>query len=66
MNDPLLKICAEVHSKCATLRSASRLLPDLAVADSDEMLGLMADEARRLAAALDAHRTGASAAAPNK
>lgn len=61
MSDPALeRICAEVHSKCATLRSASRLLPDLPVADSEEMLVLMADEARRFAESLDAHRIDAS------
>lgn len=65
MSDPSLdRICAEVHSKCATLRSASRLLPDLPVADSDEMLILMADEARRLAQSIDAHRIDASRRGP--
>lgn len=64
MNDHLLKICAEVHSKCATLRSASRLLPDLPAVESDEMLILMAAEARQLAESLDAHRAGASRRGP--
>lgn len=58
MNEPspLDRICGEVHSKCASLRAASRLLPGLSPKDTEEMLVLMAEEALRLSKALDAHR----------
>jgi len=55
-SSPLERICAEVHSKCATLRSASRLLAGLPDEESDEMLVLMAEEAHRLAKSLEEHR----------
>jgi len=54
----LARICGEVHSKCASLRAASRLLPGLSAKDTEEMLVLMAEEALRLSKALDAHRRG--------
>jgi hypothetical protein len=53
---PLARICGEVNSKCASLSAASRLLPDLPVRDSREMLRLMVDAARRLAKSLETHR----------
>lgn len=56
---PLERICAEVNSKCGSLRAASRLLPVLPVRESDEMLVLMAEEALRLAKSLEAHRLSA-------
>lgn len=55
-DEALERICGEVNSKCATLRAASRLLPDLTARDSDEMLLLMSEEARRLAKSIEEHR----------
>lgn len=56
---PHERICGEVNSKCATLRAASGLLTGLSAPESDEMLLLMAEEARRLAASLEEHRRAA-------
>jgi hypothetical protein len=61
MSDQALeRICGEVNSKCATLRAASRLLPDLSARESEEMLVLMAEEALRLAKSLEEHRRDVS------
>jgi hypothetical protein len=50
------RIRGEVNSRCASLRSASRLLEGLSKAESDEMLALMTAEARQLARSLAALR----------
>ena len=50
------RIRCEVNSRCASLRSASRLLEGLSEAERDEMLLLMAGEARRLARSLARER----------
>jgi hypothetical protein len=50
---PLERLCGEVNSKCASLRDASRLLPDLSVSESEEMLLLMTMETFRLATTLE-------------
>lgn len=58
-HDPLTafeRIRGEVNSRCASLRSASRLLEGLSSAESDEMLLLMTAEARQLARSLAALR----------
>lgn len=60
IDQALERICGEVNSKCATLRAASRLLPDLSVRESEEMLVLMTEEALRLAKSLEEHRQDAS------
>lgn len=58
--DPRLEsLRSEVNSKCGSLRAASRLLTDLSARDSDEMLGLMAEEALRLAKSIEKHRQDA-------
>lgn len=54
------RICGEINSKCATLRAASRLLPGLTGRDSEEMLLLMSEEARRLAKSIEEHRRDAA------
>lgn len=41
-----------VHSKCAALREAANLLERIAPQRADKMLGLMADQARDLEAAI--------------
>ncbi|OGR90875.1 MAG: hypothetical protein A2V88_02180 [Elusimicrobia bacterium RBG_16_66_12] len=53
------RIYGEVNSKCASLRAASRLLPDLSRQESDEMLLLMTEEALRLAKSIKKYRQGA-------
>lgn len=65
MSAPALRLeqlACEVNSKCGTLRAASRLLPGLSDRDSEELLGLMAAEALRLAQSLDDHRQEAALA----
>jgi hypothetical protein len=41
-----------VHSKCAALREAANLLERISPERADKMLGLMADQARDLEAAI--------------
>lgn len=60
IDQALERICGEVHSKCATLCAAARLLPDLSARESDEMLLLMTEEALRLAKSIEDHRQDAS------
>lgn len=55
-DSPHERIRVEVNSKCATLRAASGLLTGLSARESDEMLLLMAEEARRLATSFEEHR----------
>lgn len=50
------RIRCEVNSRCASLRSASLLLEGLSEAEQDEMLLLMAGEARELARSLARER----------
>lgn len=59
-DEALGRICGEVNSKCASLRAASRLLPDLTAGESQEMLLLMSEEAFRLAQSIEAHRLARS------
>jgi hypothetical protein len=63
MSDPAIPtyspreaVCREIISKCSSLRAAAHLLPGLAGRDSEEMLGLMTEQARRLAKVLEMHR----------
>ena len=61
MGDQALdRISAEVNSKCATLRAASRLLSGMSARESDEMLRLMTEEALRLAKSIEDHRQDVS------
>jgi hypothetical protein len=55
---PLERICGEVNSRCASLRAASRLLPDMSGTESQEMLFLMTMATIRLARSLQKHRRG--------
>lgn len=55
-DSPIETICREVSSKCASLRAAARLLPELSERDSAEILSLMTVQAADLAKSLEKHR----------
>lgn len=50
----LKKLVHDVNSKCSSLKGAAALLKDAAPAERAELLRLMAEQARLLAAVLEA------------
>ncbi len=54
--DPLSTLIHDVNSKCASLRGAAALLRKASKAEADELVSLMAQEARSLAAAIESYK----------
>ncbi|TBR17988.1 hypothetical protein EPO15_15725 [bacterium] len=52
-DEALRKLVHDVNSKCSSLKGAAALLKDAAPAERMELLRLMAEQAKALAAALD-------------
>lgn len=49
LRSPLDELAHDVHSKCAALIEAARLMRGVSPQEADEILGLMADQALGLA-----------------